>query len=180
MEKIEKKVYGFFIHTKEELGLYGAYDLTITLDTVSIESGYKIRNLSRSYGEEPLADFQVKAHVSQNYEGITAEGSYYDLYKVDARDARNMLSTFAKLDKGLAKLIAQFGYAKDYGQQVSRIATALGITSIIRTKPSASTNYDDQDHQFFTIGESVSLLNRIVEEFRVKHPLPVKADTIAV
>ena len=174
MEKSEKKVYGFLIRTKEEVGLYGAHELTITLDTVSIESGYKIRNLSRSYGEEPLADFQVKAYVTEKYDGVTADGAYFDCYKVDKRDAKNMMATFAKLDKGCDKLNAQFGYARDYGAQVARIATALGVTSIIRTKPSSSSNYDDQSHQHFTIGQGVSVLNTIVEEFRTRHPLPVE------
>ena len=174
MEKSEKKVYGFLIRTKEEVGLYGAHELTITLDTVSIESGYKIRNLSRSYGEEPLADFQVKAYVTEKYDGVTADGAYFDCYKVDKRDAKNMMATFAKLDKGCDKLNAQFGYARDYGAQVARIATALGVTSIIRTKPSSSSSYDDQSHQHFTIGQGVSVLNTIVEEFRTRHPLPVE------
>lgn len=176
MEKTDKKTYAFIIRTKEELSLYGSHDLTITLDTVSVESG-KIRNISRSYGEEPLADFQVKAYVTEKYEGVTAEGAYFDLYKVGKGDAKNMLATFAKLDKGTDKLNTQLGYARDYGAQVARIATALGITSIIRTKPSASSNYDDQSHQHFTIGQGVAILNSIVDEFRVRHPLPVEVVT---
>ena len=173
MEKSEKKVYGFIIRTKEEMGLYGAHELTITLDTVSIESGYKIRNLA-SCSEEPLANFQVKAYVTEKYDRVTAEGAYFDCYKVDKRYAKNMMATFTKLDKGCDKLNAQFGYARDYGAQVARIATVLGVTSIIRTKPSSSSNYDDQSHQHFTIGQGVSVLNTIVEEFRTRHPLPVE------
>ena len=178
MDKQEKKTYAFIIRTKEELGLYGHYDLTITLDTVSIESGYKIRNLSRSFNDEPLADFQVRAYVNEKYEGVNAEGAYFDLYKVDARDAKSMLATFAKLNKGCDKLNAQFGYARDYGSQVSRIATALGISSIIRTKPTTRTSYDEQEHQFFSIGQGVSVLNQIIEEFRTRHPLPVKESVL--
>lgn len=172
--KADKKTYAFIIRTKEEMGLYGHYDLTITLDTVTIESGYKIRNLSRSYGEEPLADFQVKAYVNEKYEGVNAEGAYFDLYKVDARDAKNMVATFAKLTKGCDKLNEQFGYAKDYGAQVARIATVLGVSTIIRTKPSTRSSYDEQEHQFFTIGQGVSILNQIITDFRERHPLPVK------
>lgn len=175
MEKTtEKKVYGFIIRTKEEKGLYGNWDLIITLDTVSIENGYKVRNLSRSYGDEPLADFAVKAYVSEKYEGISAEGAFYDCYKVERRDAKNMVAVYSKLEKGCDKLNEKLGYARDYGSQVARIALSLGIAQIIRTKPSQATNYDDQTHQFFTIGEGVSVLNGIVAEFRERHPLPVE------
>lgn len=176
MEKPEKKVYAFIIRTKEESGLYGSHDMTVTLDTVEIQKGYKIRNLSRSYGDEPLADFAVKAYISDKYEGANAEGAFYDCYMLDKRDVRNMASVFKKLETGTAKLNAQLGYAQDFGSQVARIAIALGITHVILTKPSpyGSSNYDEQDHQFFTIGESVAVLNRLVWEFREKYPLPVK------
>lgn len=181
MNKTEKKVYGLIIRTKEEGGLYGSHDMTITLDVVSIESGYKIRNLSRSYGDEPLADFAVKAYLSDKYDSANAEGAFFDCYKVDARDVRNMASVFKKLESGTAKLNAQFGYPPDFGSQVARIAIALGIQTVIRTRPCSVgiSNYDEQDHQFFTIGESVAVLNRLVWEFREKYPLPVK-ETVAV
>lgn len=173
-DKADKKVYGLIIRTKEEKGLYGDWDLVITLDTVSVENGWKIRNLSRSFGEEPLADFAVKAYVSEKYEGVSADGAFYDCYKVDRRDAKNMVTVYGKLEKGCDKLNEKLGYARDYGSQVARIALALGITQIIRTQPSRSSNYDEQTHQFFTVGEGVSVLNGIVSDFRERHPLPVK------
>ncbi len=178
MEKVaEKKVYGLILRTKEDAGLYGSHDMTVTLDIVTVESGWKIRNMSRSYGDEPLGDFAVKAYLSDKYEGVNAEGAFFDCYKVDARDARNMAKVFAKLEKGLAKLNAQLGYAQDFGSQVARIAIALDIPHIIRTKEArfGSTNYDDQQHAILTVGEGVGMLNRVVAEFRDKYPLPVKA-----
>ncbi len=169
------KEYALLINVTEEKDRYdGHWVLKFQLPVVRVEQGAKIRNLSNSWGDEPLADFSVKAYVMEQYESVSADPAFFDCYKVERRDAKRMTAVFMKLDKGLEKLTDTLGHVQDFGAQVARIAVALGIGKIVRTvQTNGSSSYDEQEHRFYTVGQGVAVLNGLVAEFRERHPLPV-------
>ena len=166
--------YGLLINRKEESSFNNEATLILTLNVIKIEPGDKIRNLSSSYNEEPLADLAVKAYVMQAYENVTPDVAFYETGKIEKRDAERMVKTLTKLDKGLAKLNEKFGYTADFGAQVGRIANVLGVETIIEYTSQNGSSYDDSRYRFHEIGQGVSCLNRLIAIWREAHPLPVK------
>lgn len=170
-----RPVYGLLIHTKDETDKYynNEATLTVTLAVVKVIEGRKLRNPSTTDGDE-LADFKVREFINEKYDFVHPEGAFFDAYKVEKRDAKRMLKVYNTLDKNLAKQSAKFGSAQSFGAQVARIAAALGIEYVIRQETNGGSNYDDSEYRFSSIGDGVYILDRIVADWREKHPLPVK------
>lgn len=68
--------------------------------------------------------FDKRAHSIEKPYG---ESVKFKPHKVEAREAKAMAATFAKLEKHTEKLRQSFGYPKDYAELVIRTALALGI-----------------------------------------------------
>jgi hypothetical protein len=178
--KTSKPVYGLLIHTKEDPSVYdGKATLTITLNAVKLVDG-KLRNPSAS-DQDALADFKLKAYVYEQYRDdlITTHAAFYDPYIVEARDAKRISKVFATLEKKTAALRDQLGRPQSFGAEVARIATALGITHIIRQVENWGSNYDEGRYNFYSIGDGVNVLDRVVWDWRQSHPLPVKETEVA-
>lgn len=169
----KKPVYGFFVHTKEDTSFSSGKDLTVKLYMVTLENG-KIKNLSGSFGD-PLGDFTIRAFVFGTYDYHGSHDTYFDpCGKVEYSDAKRYVKTFAKLEKGLAKLNETYGSTNSFGETVARIAKVLGVKNVIFEKEHYGSSYDDNIHTILKPGEAVWKLDSIIRDWKVKNPTPNK------
>jgi hypothetical protein len=177
--KTIKPVYGLLINTKESTDYRDRATLDITLNVVKLVDG-KLRNPSTS-DQDALADFKVKAYVYEQYRDdlINTHAAFYDSYIIEARDAKRISKVFATLEKKTQALRDQLGRPQSFGAEVARIATALDIKHIIKQVENWGTNYDEGRYNFYSIGDGVNVLDRVVYDWRQAHPLPVEETEVA-
>lgn len=97
---------------------------------VRINEAGEIRNFSSgSYDHNPLADLviggQADSSAPDRPYGFSVE--YRNLFSLDLRQAEANVKLLRKLDKGLDKLNAEFGYADSYPVFVARVGKVLGV-----------------------------------------------------
>jgi hypothetical protein len=97
---------------------------------VRINEAGEIRNFSSgSYDHSPLADLVISAQADSSAPvrpyGFSVE--YRNIYSLDLRQAEANVKLLRKLDKGLEKLQAEFGYAETYATFVARVGKVLGV-----------------------------------------------------
>lgn len=84
---------------------------------------------------------------------------YLRPYTVGYRDSEGMFKTLSKINKGLDKLSAKFGYATTYGQFVARVASIIGAVAI--------RFYEEDDRKLYSDiapGNAVSAIDRLVKD----------------
>ncbi len=124
---------------------------TIEAYPVHMEDG-KVRNFSgSSYDPEPLADLRISAQgqlPDGSEYGLRAE--YRDVFAANLPRAEVMVKTLRKIERGVAKLDAQFGTSYDFAHFLAKIAHILGATGeclgFNRSKAPGSWSHDDQDY----------------------------------
>jgi hypothetical protein len=79
-------------------------------------------------------------------------------YRIDLRDAKNIVKTLTMIDKKTESIRETFGYPKSYGEYVMRIAVALGVQKFLF----ASTRYPSEEQEL-TGGSAIDRINREVE-----------------
>jgi hypothetical protein len=97
---------------------------------VRVSDSDGIRNFSSgSYDHSPLADLVISAQVdsSDPMRPYGFEVGYRNLYSLNLREAEANVKLLRKLDKGLEKLNAEFGYADSYAMFVARVGKVLGV-----------------------------------------------------
>jgi hypothetical protein len=88
---------------------------------------------------------------------------YRDLIRVSAFEAKQMVKVFDKVERALAKADERDGYHKTIGQYLSRVARAVGATSIVFLKAGVSQRggFDTMcdDYVWLNLGHAVDAID---------------------
>jgi len=111
----------------------------------------------------PLADFGITIRLPDaDYDFCYADAEY-DVSHVGSKEAARMAKLFAKLDRGLERLVTRFGRSEDSATQVARMADVLGLSFVARLsdeKDKRRSMYSDNDWRF----DGIDLLTYILRE----------------
>lgn len=88
--------------------------------------------------------------------------TYYDQpFHVDSSLANKHAKTFARLERGLAKIRDAEGECKSFGQHCNRIARIIGATWIAVRNDSEQTARTGDEYAWRTIGDGVSSIDNL-------------------
>lgn len=79
---------------------------------------------------------------------------YRNQYGLNAAKINQMAKTLNRIDKGLTKLQAEWGYASDYANYVMRVAKVLGVSRVVITENSRKGwRLNPDEYQIWSVTE---------------------------
>ena len=89
-------------------------------------------------------------------------------FSVDMRRAKAMASTLARIERGEAKLTERFGYPSSFGERLTRIADALGVTTFLVRQGDSPTDgsYDSMVFDTRTPSDAINWVENAERKFR--------------
>jgi hypothetical protein len=170
----------------EEFSSFGGeryYKQTARVVTQKYESGkgYVPYGVDDTYGDGPFysglrfncqGDERSRTDTTRNEPvygfGYSDDVGYSDVYRVELRLARRMVKTLERIDKTLARVRETRGHVRSWGEQLGRVAEALGCAGIGFEKSQRSRAVTGCSHDWYTIGEGVNQANHRVQQWQ--HP----------
>lgn len=136
-----------------------------------------IRNFSSgSYDHSPLADLVITAQVDSSAParpyGFAVE--YRNIYALNLSQAEANVKLLRKLDKGLEKLTAEFGYADTYATFVARVGKVLGVKLYGWTMDERGW-YSENDYRWTDATGIAGRIDRLTREWCEKAGITVDA-----
>lgn len=122
------------------------------------------RNCTWSSGKNTalfVEDMQIYAQFETADQSAPYGGEIvFRPHRVAERDALGMANTFTKLNKALQKLEDKFGYTKNFGDTLIRVASVLGITTFATYKngPGGSLAQEFREFGATSVHRNVDLL----------------------
>ena len=144
--------YGRITTTKYESGSgWAPYGLDDSYSDGILYSGLRARcqgtDDKRGGAREPVYGFDV---------------SYQDQYAVDLRQARRMVKTLEKIERGLAKMTETRGYVRSWGEYCGRLAEIFGCKGIVIQKSAEAERRSGYRWDVQTVGDGVNRINGLV------------------
>jgi hypothetical protein len=126
--------------------------LRIELRVVYVTATGSIRNGSTSsFDTDPYADLVIGAQ----YDGATTERQpygweveYRDVYSANLRRVEAMVKTLRKVERGLEKLRAEWGYPDSFAAYVVRVGKLLGTSEFGYKAAGNDSSYDSNEYRW--------------------------------
>lgn len=149
--------------------------LRFTVRPVRVTADGTIRNITDTFGGEPLADLAITAqldHVAADPHPHGWRTEYQQPYAFDLRRAQTMVGVLRKIERGLERMRAQLGHPESFTAYLARVARTLGATRFCWATEHRGWSYDDNQHRFADADEMTYHLNRICRDFAKAHMDP--------
>jgi hypothetical protein len=144
---------------------------------VSMEDG-SVRNPRPDTYSNPAAGFADLAVTAQQDHGSTADGlpygwsvEYRDVYSVNLERAEVMVKQLRKVNKGLADIEANLGYAETFGSYLARVGQVLRVSGYgwaIGSDGSGRWGYDGIEYHWTDARGLVTRVSQLAFEFNDK------------
>jgi hypothetical protein len=124
--------------------------LKINLHPIKRYADGSIRNFSTSIRREPLADFKITGQLDRNGDIYGWRAEYHDVYSVGLTDAETMLKLLRKVDRGMEKLRAEWGYPQTFRDYVAQVGKIIGVKGYGYRVDDGRTgwSYDENTYQW--------------------------------
>jgi hypothetical protein len=158
--------------TSDILADYGTgATLRISAHPVMVTTTGTVRNYVDSVTPEPWADLRITAqfdHVATQPYGWRVE--YHNVYAVELARAEAMVKTLRKIERGLERLRAEFGYPESFAAYVARVAKVLGVKQFGWRSPDGGMFPNGTQYRWTDADGLASHVHTLVRDF-TKEPV---------